>query len=384
MNMYLIKKETLPASTYLDEMTINQIADFQNNKYAENTKAAYIGDIEYFAAWLNAACGEKFIPQPLPGERLSPGEVALPLPVDLLKKFISNHLKGLEPEVDHILCTPLPLEDGKTVTYKAKPGPLSLATVERRLAALSVLHTVKGFKGYNNPCRDPEVREFFTLYRREYGDVHKQSLPITEDILNRMMDATDDSLIGIRDRALLAFGWATGGRRRTEICSATFERLMWTGEGYVYRAGKSKTNQKGGNKEFPLKGDAAAILGEWLRALEKLGITSGPLFRGIDQTGKVSGNSLFPTSVNFIVKKLIRKICLDDAKYSAHSLRSGFATESGIKNIPEQDAMALTDHKDVTTFRRYRRLGSVMNNPGADIFTRKKAVQEKETELSPS
>ena len=384
MNMYLIKKETLPASTYIDEMTINQIADFQNNKYAENTKTAYIGDIEYFAAWLNAACGEKFIPQPLPGERLSPGEVALPLPVDLLKKFISNHLKGLEPEVDHILCTPLPLENGKTVTYKAKPGPLSLATVERRLAALSVLHTVKGFKGYNNPCRDPEVREFFTLYRREYGDVHKQSLPITEDILNRMMDATDDSLIGIRDRALLAFGWATGGRRRTEICSATFERRMWTGEGYVYRAGKSKTNQKGGNKEFPLKGDAAAILDEWLKALEKLGITSGPLFRGIDQTGKVSENSLFPTSVNFIVKTLIRKICLDDAKYSAHSLRSGFATESGIKNIPEQDAMARTDHKDVTTFRRYRRLGSVMNNPGADIFTRKKAVQEKETELSPS
>lgn len=372
--MDLIKKEMLPASIYLDEMTINQLADFQKNKYAENTKTAYIGDIEYFAAWLLAAKGETFIPQALSQDRLAPGEVALPLPVALLKKYISNHLVKLEPEVDRILCTPVVLGNGKTVTYKAKPGPLSLATMERRLASLSVLHTIKGLKGYSNPCHDPEVRELFTLYKRGNGDEQKQSLPITEDILNQMMDVTDDTLTGIRDRALLAFGWATGGRRRSEICAATFERLIYVGNGYIYRGGKSKTNQKGETREFPLKGDAAVIIEEWLKALGRIGISSGPLFRGIDQTGKVSEDSLYPSSVSFIVKKLIKKIGLDDTKYSAHSLRSGYATESGLKGIPEQDAMALTDHKDITTFRRYRRRGSAFNNPGADIFSRKKTV----------
>lgn len=373
--MELIKKEeTLPASKYLDEMTLNQIADYNRSEYADNTKIAYIGDIDYFGAWVHAACGETFIPQPIPQARLAPGEVALPLPFELLRKFITNHLKGLEPHVDRVLCEPVVLESGKTMTYKAKPGPLSLATVERRFAALSVLHTIKGFKGDSNPCHDPELRKFFRTHKKQNGVQQKQSLPITEDILNQMMDATDDTLIGFRDRALLAFGFVTGGRRRSEICDATIERLMRVGDGYVYLAGKSKTNQEGNEKSFPLKDDAVPIIDEWLDALKNLGITSGPLFRGIDQKGKVSEDPLFPTSVNYLVKKLIRKIGLDDTKYSAHSLRSGFATETGLKKIPEQEAMQLTDHHDAKTFRRYRRLGSVLNNPAASIFSRKKAA----------
>jgi len=35
-----------------------------------------------------------------------------------------------------------------------------------------------------------------------------------------MIATCDDSLQGIRDKAILLFGWSSGGRRRSEVASA--------------------------------------------------------------------------------------------------------------------------------------------------------------------
>ncbi|MDR6860428.1 hypothetical protein [Variovorax guangxiensis] len=59
----------------------------------------------------------------------------------------------------------------------------------------------------------------------------------------------DDTLRGIRDRALLLFAWATGGRRRSEVASATLENLQRVvASSYLYTLAHSKTNQAGAQR----------------------------------------------------------------------------------------------------------------------------------------
>ena len=51
----------------------------------------------------------------------------------------------------------------------------------------------------------------------------------------------DDSLRGLRDRALLLFAWSSGGRRRSEVVGATVENTRKVGEDYLYLLSHSKT-----------------------------------------------------------------------------------------------------------------------------------------------
>ena len=41
-----------------------------------------------------------------------------------------------------------------------------------------------------------------------------------------MLATCTDGLIGVRDRALLLFAFASGGRRRSEVASAVMENLV--------------------------------------------------------------------------------------------------------------------------------------------------------------
>lgn len=66
--------------------------------------------------------------------------------------------------------------------------------------------------------------------------------------LEELLATCDDSLVGQRDRALLLFAWASGGRRRSEVTSATVESLQRITGGYVYDLARSQTNQSGDDR----------------------------------------------------------------------------------------------------------------------------------------
>lgn len=102
-----------------------------------------------------------------------------------------------------------------------------------------------------------------------------------------MLATCDDSLEGLRDRALLCFGFASGGRRRSEIAAADMRDLRKTGdEGYIYRLEYSKTQQAGvtvdSTPDKPVLGSSAVALSAWLDAAK---IVEGAIFRRMWGTG---------------------------------------------------------------------------------------------------
>ncbi|WP_264986302.1 tyrosine-type recombinase/integrase, partial [Novacetimonas hansenii] len=77
--------------------------------------------------------------------------------------------------------------------------------------------------------------------RREMGGAPDRKAAATADIVERMIDTCDDSLKGLRDRAILALGFA-GAFRRSELVALRVEDLSRTDDGYRVLIRKSKTD----------------------------------------------------------------------------------------------------------------------------------------------
>ena len=169
-----------------------------------------------------------------------------------------------------------------------------------------------------------------------------------------LLASLPDSLLGIRDRALLLVGFA-GAFRRFELVALNVEDLEFTKEGLKVLIRCSKTDQEGegqpigiahGMNLCPVK-----ALDAWLAAA---GITEGPVFRSVTRGGKIKGR-LSDRAVALAVKRYARAAGLDAAKYAGHSLRAGFVTQAVINQVPEVTIMKQTRHKSADMLRRYVR-----------------------------
>ena len=67
-----------------------------------------------------------------------------------------------------------------------------------------------------------------------------------------------------------------------------------------------------------------------------------------------------------IVKKYLGLIGLDNSQYSAHSLRSGFATSTAASGADERSIMAMTGHKSTEMVRRYIKEANLFKNNALD------------------
>jgi integrase len=239
--------------------------------------------------------------------------------------------------------------------YKGKTGAYALNTLVHWLAVLSKAHRNLHV---DNPRNHSQVRELLKNVRSGHSKrgvkPHKQSA-LAKGPLRAALATCDESIRGKRDRALLLFGWASGGRRRSEIAFASMDNLRQAGaRAYLYTLGHSKTNQDGKTNpddDKPIAGVAAAALEAWLAAS---GITEGPIFRRTLKGGRVLADGLDPTAI----RKIVKQRCLQaglSGDFSAHSLRSGFVTEAGRRKMDTADAMAMTGHRNYETFMGYYR-----------------------------
>jgi integrase len=355
-------KYTLPvlstsaSSLVLPEQLAQQAADAVRELLAEaaaaNTTRSYATALRYWAGWHQA--------------RFSI-ELTLPVTEAVVIQFLVDHIQR-KNKTGLVVELPTTADQALVAAgLKAKLGPLKLSTVTQRVAVLSTAHKLKRL---TNPCELASVRTLLSRARRsavKRGERPTKKTAITRQELEAMLATCDDSLEGLRDRALLCFGFASGGRRRSEIAAADLRDLRKVGEdGYIYRLEYSKTQQAGvkadSTPDKPILGRSAQALSAWLEAAR---IREGAIFRRIwkDRVGP----ALLPGSVATIVKRRAALAGLE-GNFGAHSLRSGFVTEAGKQGVPLPAVMAMTEHRSMASVVGYFQAGAAEDNPAARLL----------------
>lgn len=307
-----------------------------------HTLRALNGDLEYIQAWHLLRFG---------------GHLKIPLSPEAVQFFITDHRGKMDPELDRQL-----IAGG----WKQKPGPHAVNTISRRLASISRIHR----KCAENPCSHPLVKKTWSQIRkkaREDGDWVQRKKALTKEILDRLVSTCDESLIGIRDRSLLLVGFASGGRRRSELVKMLADHLRKVRYGYEIHLPGSNSETTVVKRNVPILGEAGQSLEGWLQITA---ITKGPLFRSISRHGRIGTGFLPANTVSRVVKKraLLAGYSKSEVKsFGAHSLRAGFITECGRRGISRKDAMALSGHKTHRMFYHYYPPGTPVSNPAAKL-----------------
>jgi integrase len=324
---------------HLGEMAQAAEAALLRQGESENTLRSYRSALRYWAAWYLL-------------RYRSP--IALPVSEAAVVQFIVDHAERVDGD-GRLVCELPPVIDQALVGhgFKTKLGAPALSTLIHRVAVLSKAHQIGGAA---NPCEQPRVRELLSKSRRGYakrGALPHKKPALTRDPLEALLETCDSSLAGLRDRALLLFAFASGGRRRSEVVAATMENTRREGAGFVFTLAHSKTNQFGDDRaenDKPVMGKAAHALTAWLATSK---IKSGAIFRRV-RRGGVIGEALTPAAVRDIVKKRCLLAGME-GEFSAHSLRSGFVTEAGRQGVPLGEAMAMTGHRSTASLVGYFR-----------------------------
>lgn len=181
-----------------------------------------------------------------------------------------------------------------------------------------------------------------------------------------MLDLCPDNMIGRRDRALLAFGFA-GAFRRSELCALQVADLTETPDGLRVLIRRSKGDQEGQGQEVAIPRGyrlrPVEALQAWLAAAE---ISSGPVFRAVALGGQVSDTALADDSAARIVKRYAQRVGLDPVAYAGHSLRAGYVTSCVEANASIAKIMEQTRHKTPGMVMTYsRRANLFVDHSGA-------------------
>ncbi len=334
----------------LNEMAHRAVNELLREGESLNTIISYRSALRYWAAWFGVRYGR---------------QIELPVPIACVLQFVIDHAdrtteKGLVHELPHEIDQAL-----VNAGHKGKLGALAYNTLIHRVAVLSKTHQMGGFK---NPCQDPKLKELLSKTRKAHakrGALPRKKEALTKDPLQALLATCDESMIGIRDKALLLFAWSSGGRRRSEVANADMKFLKRVEVNkFVYDLAFSKTNQAAEDRpenHKPVIGIAGEALAEWLNIST---ITEGAIFRQV-RKGSHIGQALSPAAVKDIVKKRCFLAGID-GDFAAHSLRSGFVTEAGMQNISLAETMAMTGHQSVSTVMGYFRVK--LNSNAADLL----------------
>jgi integrase len=239
------------------------------------------------------------------------------------------------------------------------------STITRRLAAIRYAHKLAG---HEPPTNAEAVKATMRGIRRTIGTAPTKKAPATHDLITAMLVTCGDDLRGVRDRALLAFGFASA-MRRSELVALQVEDLTETPEGYRVLIRRSKTDQEGAGQAIAIPiGSRLRPVEAVKRWLEATAITSGPLFRSIDAQGRVVDAALTSQVVALRVKRRARLAGLDPAQFSGHSLRSGFITSAARCGASIWKLADQSRHRSLDTLRGYVRDGQLFQDHAGEMF----------------
>ena len=263
----------------------------------------------------------------------------------------------------------VPAEPDTVALYVAAlAGQARVATIERRLAAISVAHQMQGLE---SPTRSSLVRTAMQGVRRRHGSARRQVTPLRLPVLRRLLQALPEhSAAAVRDRAILLLGFA-GGFRASELAALELADLEELEEGLVVHLRRSKTDPAGQGRDVAIprgRHPDTCPVRAVLRWVTVAGAESGPLFRRIDKMDRVANFGLRPVAISAIVQRACARAGLPHTEYAGHSLRSGFATEAAAQGASERAIMAQGGWRSVQMARRYIRSGELFTENAAAVL----------------
>jgi len=329
-----------------------QLQDLYVRGTPANTLRAYERDLIYVTAWKQAAFG---MPLVWPEDQ----QVAL--------RFILDHSSDLTDKnsSDEARIVARALMAMGLRKSLACPAP---ATLDRRVASWAVFHRMRDL---DSPFSAPLLIQTRRKARRAAAraPVAKSRNPITKAILTQLTDTCDGTLRGIRDRAVLLTGFASGGRRRSELTGLNREDISlrrFDDDGLIHLTLlDTKTTSANDPQRLVLKGQAARALVAWIDAAE---ITDGPLFRPVSRGDRALQRRLCPDAIRQIVKHRLVLAGLPADFASPHGLRSGFLTEAALQGAPIQAAMRLSLHRSMAQAQKYYDDVEIEDNPAAGLL----------------
>lgn len=252
----------------------------------------------------------------------------------------------------------------------------SVATIVRALTALNKAHELAGY----GSVRNHETRLLMKGIKRKKGKPADQVKGITYDEIIKMALLCENTLLGVRDRAVLMLGWCSAFRR-SELVALNIGDLEFTEQGLIITVCKSKTDQeaKGQQIGIPYSKDIICpvkAVQEWISRIDTRSIGADtPLFRAVGMAGQKlwvtkTGGRLSARMVSLTVKRYANRCGLHSEKYASHSLRRGLATEAGARRIPERIIARHTRHISMAVLRQYIEAGTIWTeNPLTAIYT---------------
>ena len=214
--------------------------------------------------------------------------------------------------------------------------PLAVATIVRRLTAISNAHAASGFP---SPA---STRNLVVGERCAASSAHSERR-LTERMrclppTSAAIAACPKNLLGTRDKALFLVSFA-GAFRRSETVSLNVEDLKYCREGLVCTLRRSKTDQEGVGIPFGKRKTTCPVcaLKVWLKRGK---IKSGPVFRAVNRHGQVSRRGLDRNSVADIIKQAARRAGIHVENLSGHSLRAGHVSQAA-----KEGSSGVRDHE---------------------------------------
>ena len=247
-------------------------------------------------------------------------------------------------------CSALPASPETVAAFVAHDAVKSSpSTLRRRLAGIRKVHRLLRLE---NPVEDEEVLIAMRRALRTKSRRQKQAHGLTRDLRDKLLAACPDSLLGLRNQALIAVGYDTLCRR-SELVFLRLEDLRPLENGAMsILVRRAKNDPFGDGRYGYLTPPTVEVLNAWLDAAS---IKKDWLFRKV--TGdRVGPNALHPYTVNRVIKGAADAAGLDPhivQGLSGHSMRVGAAQDLMADGVGLLPIMQAGGWKSMNVIGRY-------------------------------
>jgi len=272
------------------------------------------------------------------------------------------------------LCA-LPANDETLALYVGAHVDDKPSTLARRLAAIRLMHN---WSRHESPFDTaPSFIAVYAGYKRRWASrcpSKSSQTAATESILKKMVDSQPiDSMLGLRNRALLLIGF-DAALRRSELVGIDIEHITAQSDGLELYLPKSKSDQMGdGNSVFLLARSASeycpvSALSSWLDISK---INDGAVFRRLHRCGlslRLGSERLSGKAVYRLVKDTAAN-CGVAGRFGAHSLRRGLITSALQSNQNIGAIQGHVRHQNLSTTSRYaEQVKGFDSHPGKELL----------------